>query len=90
MSPSTDRSVFAADGVVELVTKEDSSIGDCDVLLVADFDLLLAVIVVHFESEVVHCIHAFGMVVSGFGHLDFGQSVLQGQLHFVVLAQCVW
>jgi hypothetical protein len=58
VSPSTDGSVFAADRVVELVTKEDSSIGDCDVLLVADFDLLLAVVVVHFESEVVHCIHA--------------------------------
>ena len=58
VSPSTDGSVFAADRVVELVTKEDSSIGDCDVLLVADFDLLLAVVVVHFESEVVDCIHA--------------------------------
>ncbi len=58
VSPSTDGSIFAADRVVELVPKEDSSIGDCDVLLVADFDFLLAVVVVHFESEVVHCIHA--------------------------------
>jgi hypothetical protein len=89
VSPSTDGSVFAADRVVKPVSKEDSSIGDSDILLVADFDLLLAVVVVHFEGEVVDGVHALGMVVSGFDNFYFGQGVLEGELHFVVLAQCV-
>lgn len=58
MSPSIDRSISAGDRVIESIANKNSSISYSNLLIITNLDFLFTIIIVEFNSKVIHRIGA--------------------------------